>query len=438
MAGYEEPMEEFFRANPGMGSRVAHHIGFPDYDADELMQIGRLMVGQRGHELSGAAAAALRDYVERRRERPRFAHGRSIRNAIERARMRQAARLFDSTGKVTPEGRPHQARARRLPAELGVRHERHGRLMPRPVILGVVGDSAAGKTTISRGLVRILGEDRVTHVCTDDYHRYDRRQRADLGITPLHPDCNYLDIAGQHLEHLREGEAILKPVHRHADGTFGEPVYVKPHVFTIVEVSSATTSPAMRDCAWTCASTWRPRRTSAVSGRCNGTALAAATRPTRCWASWTGASRIRRPSSVRRNAARTSWSRLAGESGERSGLPRRRGGAPRRPPPPGSVAVHRERSPRGLGEQRGSERHVHIPGDIDPGRAKEMEEAIWEKLHFATHLRSQRLGEFTVGIDLHRSESLALVQLLILYHLVARAAIALGGDGTRETDLSTV
>jgi phosphoribulokinase len=82
--------------------------------------------------------------------------------------------------------------------------------------------------------------------------------------------------------------------------------------------------------------------------------------------------------------------------------------------------------------QRGSERHLCIPGDIDPGRAAEIEEAIWDKLHFATHLRSQRLGEFTIGIDLHRSESLALVQLLILYHLVmARAAIALGGDGTR-------
>ena len=65
-------------------------------------------------------------------------------------------------------------------------------------------------------------------------------------------------------------------------------------------------------------------------------------------------------------------------------------------------------------------------------RAAELEEAIWDRLHFATHLRSQRLGEFTVGTELHRSESLALVQLLILYHVVtARAAIALGGTGTR-------
>ena len=73
----------------------------------------------------------------------------------------------------------------------------------------------------------MLGEEHVTHVCTDDYHRYDRRQRAENGITPLHPDCNYLDIIAQDLVHLRRGEPILKPVYRHQDGTFGPPVYVQ-------------------------------------------------------------------------------------------------------------------------------------------------------------------------------------------------------------------
>src|SRR4051794_17050717 len=107
--------------------------------------------------------------------------------------------------------------------------------MPRPVILGVVGDSAAGKTTITRGLLRALGEDNITHVCTDDYHRYDRRQRAELGITPLHPDCNYVDVIAQHLLHLRAGDPILKPVYRHVDGSFGPPVYVLPARFTVVE-----------------------------------------------------------------------------------------------------------------------------------------------------------------------------------------------------------
>jgi phosphoribulokinase len=77
--------------------------------------------------------------------------------------------------------------------------------------------------------------------------------------------------------------------------------------------------------------------------------------------------------------------------------------------------------------ERGAERRVRIPGDIEAERATEIEEAIWDRLHFATHLRSQRLGEYTIGMDLHRSESLALVQLLILYHLLTgRAAVALG------------
>ncbi len=101
MAGYEGPMEEFFQANPGMGSRVAHHIRFPDYDVDELLQIAQLMVDKQGYEMSEDAERALRDYIERRLEQPRFAHGRSIRNAIERARMRQAIRLFESKGKLT-------------------------------------------------------------------------------------------------------------------------------------------------------------------------------------------------------------------------------------------------------------------------------------------------------------------------------------------------
>ncbi|MDQ6805366.1 MAG: phosphoribulokinase, partial [Actinomycetota bacterium] len=89
--------------------------------------------------------------------------------------------------------------------------------MSRPIILGIVGDSAAGKTTISGGLVDILGEEQVTHVGTDDYHKYDRGERKEHDITPLHPDCNYMDIIAQHLALLREGKPILKPVYKHGD-----------------------------------------------------------------------------------------------------------------------------------------------------------------------------------------------------------------------------
>ncbi len=106
---------------------------------------------------------------------------------------------------------------------------------PRPIILGIVGDSAAGKTTLSRGIAKILGPEHVSVLCTDDYHRYNRQQRKELGITPLNPACNYLDVMAQHLRLLRAGEPILKPHYDHKRGDFGPPQYIVPKPFLIVE-----------------------------------------------------------------------------------------------------------------------------------------------------------------------------------------------------------
>ncbi|MBI4670959.1 MAG: phosphoribulokinase [Chloroflexi bacterium] len=106
---------------------------------------------------------------------------------------------------------------------------------PRPIILGIVGDSAAGKSTLTQGLTNLLGPERVTHMCTDDYHRYDRVERAHLRISPLHPDCNYLDILELHMERVHYGQPMLKPVYDHSDGTLVRPEYVEPREFVIVE-----------------------------------------------------------------------------------------------------------------------------------------------------------------------------------------------------------
>lgn len=105
----------------------------------------------------------------------------------------------------------------------------------RPIILGIVGDSAAGKTTLTRGIAQVLGQENVTVICTDDYHKYDRKQRAEIGITALHPDCNHLDIMQQHLTLLRTGQAILKPIYNHTTGAFDPPEYIKPSKFVIME-----------------------------------------------------------------------------------------------------------------------------------------------------------------------------------------------------------
>ncbi|MHB8694726.1 MAG: CbbX protein [Solirubrobacteraceae bacterium] len=95
LAGYEDRMDDFFRLNPGMSSRVAHHIDFPDYTLDELERIGELMLAAESYELSPEANQAFRSYIELRMRQPRFAHARSVRNAIERARLRHANRIYE-------------------------------------------------------------------------------------------------------------------------------------------------------------------------------------------------------------------------------------------------------------------------------------------------------------------------------------------------------
>ena len=96
LAGFKDRMDEFFRLNPGMSSRVAHHIDFPDYSADELMAIGRLMLLAENYVLAPEAEQAFRQYIIRRMRRPRFAHVRSVRNGIERARLRHANRVYEA------------------------------------------------------------------------------------------------------------------------------------------------------------------------------------------------------------------------------------------------------------------------------------------------------------------------------------------------------
>jgi probable Rubsico expression protein CbbX len=93
LAGYKDRMDGFFASNPGMSSRIAHHVDFPDYTLDELVAIGDLMLGQQCYEFTPETRAVFRQYLERRRGQPRFANARSVRNALERARLRQANRI---------------------------------------------------------------------------------------------------------------------------------------------------------------------------------------------------------------------------------------------------------------------------------------------------------------------------------------------------------
>jgi probable Rubsico expression protein CbbX len=100
LAGYQDRMNTFFRSNPGLSSRVAHHIEFPDYTPDELLAIARLMLERMQYRLSAEADAAFREYIELRKGRPHFANARSVRNALDRARLRQASRLLSRSGRI--------------------------------------------------------------------------------------------------------------------------------------------------------------------------------------------------------------------------------------------------------------------------------------------------------------------------------------------------
>jgi phosphoribulokinase len=303
--------------------------------------------------------------------------------------------------------------------------------MPRPIILGIVGDSATGKTTLSRGLVRMLGENNVTHVAADDYHRYDRRQRAEQGITPLHPDCNYIDIMERHFAELRAGNAILKPVYQHKDGTFGPPVYTQPKQFTLIEGLLGYHTEELRNCydvrvflapPEKLRRAWKVQRDCSRRGYTTDQVLEELDR--------------REPDSELYIRPQQRWSDIVvsfkrGKRGDQEHLDAeivlRKG------------LVHPDLSEFSADDgssirvdESDTEHRLFVPGDIDPARGAEIEESVWERMHFASHLRSERLGEFTVGTELHRSESLAIVQVLVLYHLVtARATVALGGEGPR-------
>jgi len=100
LAGYKERMEKFYESNPGLSSRIANHVDFPDYSPEELLTIGNIMLEEQQYVFTSEAEKAFLDYIKKRKEQPLFANARSVRNALDRARMRQANRNFENAGKV--------------------------------------------------------------------------------------------------------------------------------------------------------------------------------------------------------------------------------------------------------------------------------------------------------------------------------------------------
>jgi probable Rubsico expression protein CbbX len=103
LAGYKDRMDTFFQSNPGLSSRIAHHLDFPDYAVGELLQISERMLAGQNYRFGEGAAAVFQDYLQRRTKQPHFANARSVRNALDRARLRQASRLFAERDRVLDE-----------------------------------------------------------------------------------------------------------------------------------------------------------------------------------------------------------------------------------------------------------------------------------------------------------------------------------------------
>jgi AAA lid domain-containing protein/ATPase family protein associated with various cellular activities (AAA) len=103
LAGYRDRMDRFFECNPGFASRIAHHVDFPDYTREELMRIAAMMLERMGYGFDAGARAAFERYLERRMARPHFANARSVRNALDRARLRHASRVFEKLAQADRE-----------------------------------------------------------------------------------------------------------------------------------------------------------------------------------------------------------------------------------------------------------------------------------------------------------------------------------------------
>ncbi|MBM3666077.1 MAG: phosphoribulokinase [Actinobacteria bacterium] len=309
--------------------------------------------------------------------------------------------------------------------------------MARPVVLGVVGDSGAGKTTLNRGVVRILGgSGQVSYISGDDYHRYGREQRGELGITPLDPAANHLDVLCQHLGHLRASEPILKPNYDHRSGNLGAPSYVRPNPYVVVEGLLNFHTERLRDAhdirvflapPERLRRNWKLTRDCTRRGYTTHQVLAELDRRERDVDTFIAPQRAHADIVV---------SFMPTDSDDPARLDAHviLRGTLKHPDLSPVLGLEGEGPTLALGEgptlARGDgEMLLKIPGDMDPDLAAELEEAVWARMSYASRLRASRLGEFTIGTELHRSESLALVQTLLLYHLVStRATISAGDD----------
>ncbi len=303
------------------------------------------------------------------------------------------------------------------------------RRVDRPIILGIVGDSAAGKTTLAAGIANILGPERVVILCSDDYHRYSREQRAEVGISALDPKGNYIDIMEQHIQLLRQGRPILKPIYNHDGGTLDAPEYVEPKEYVIIEGLLGYSTRAMRDCydvkvflepQQDLRVRWKIQRDTTKRGYTKKEVLKSLEKRVRDTESFIMPQRTFADIVVRFQPPE--WD--AEESGAHLNV--RHLLRPTLPHPDlspiqdvgGRNGFHLELAR----DEDGKPVDVlEIAGDIEDKRAQAIENLVWDLIPEAQHLR-QNVGMFDDEKNKSKmSHPLALSQLFITYHIVKSA-----------------
>jgi phosphoribulokinase len=306
----------------------------------------------------------------------------------------------------------------------------------RPVLLGLAGDSASGKSTLSRGIEYVLGVERVGRVCTDDYHRYDRATRIEMQVTPLVPEANRMDLMAEHLRTLASGVAVTKPTYDHHTGGFGPEETIEPGEIVIVEGLLPLVDRGTRDAIDVAVfldpdeelrRRWKLERDVFERGYSPGEVVAELQRRER------DAERYVRPQRdyadvilgfFRRDGAERFHRRDGAEPDEQ--LSARVMVRPTLPYPALREVLGRFRA-RGVEPVRWSSRTdrrgpmsiLEIDGDCPPDLGVELEEALWSSMRPDDRLQRDRIGVIRKpGQPEIRSEALALSQLLIVAHLI--------------------
>ncbi|MDQ2903137.1 MAG: phosphoribulokinase [Chloroflexota bacterium] len=314
-----------------------------------------------------------------------------------------------------------------------------------PLIVALCGDSGSGKTTLTAGMVQVFGQERVTHICLDDYHTLDREARMRTGITALHPKANNLSLMTEHLQCLARGETIIKPVYDHKTGSFGPPEEMHPseiiivhglHPFYTEELRALSHVRIYLDPEPTLLQQWKIIRDSTMRGYTVG--------------------QVRREIAARRRDSRLyiqpqkQFADIIVRFSRGSLYYRTRNPAhldvcliEAKHAPKIDLSAVLEVSQNGhrpalrLMEEvyNGVLRDVlEIDGNISHQKARELEECIWAHMAGTGYLRPELpdlLGRFYVGNILRQSDPLAITQLIILYHVVS-ALSRLSGE---ENDL---